>query len=192
VPGDGGLITAGEEGAVFAWSKRGTGRRMLVQPSDVICCLAASETGVVAAGGAEGAIRLFDSASGQWLGTLAGHRQEITGLVFYGGGTRLASCSTDGTARIWDVSTRKCRATLRPQQGLIRGLCISADGETLATTGYKLVLWDAVTGQERSVVADPPGFVACAAFSRDGRRLVTGHGNGAVRLRRLADNVAAK
>jgi WD40 repeat protein len=185
------LITAGQDGQLIVWSApEGTRKRALVGGGTPIHCLAAA-AGRVAAGTADGQIRLW-STSGQPLNTLAAHRQEVTALVFYANAARLASCSADATARIWDISHGRCLATIRPQQGPIRQICVSPDEQTLATTGYKLVLWDAVTGQERSVMTDPPGFVSCAAFSPDGRRLITGYDNGAVRLRRLPARRAAE
>jgi WD40 repeat protein len=184
---DAGLVTAGQDGAVVVWNApRGTQRRVLAKPGSAMRCLAASADGLLAAGTADGQIRLWNATTGQPQRTPRGHEQEVTSLVFYAGGTRLASSSADTTAKVWDVSTGQCRAIIRPQQGPILGVCVSRDGQTLATTGYKLVLWDALTGQERSVVADPPGFVSCAAFSPDAKRLITGYGDGAVRLRRLA------
>jgi WD40 repeat protein len=178
------LITA-SEAEIIVWDARGRRRtRVLSGASGAIRCLAASAD-LVAAGTAHGRIHVWNGASGHLLHTLTGHEQEVTSLAFYAGGARLASSSADATARIWDVRAGMCRATIRPQQGPILGVCVSRDEQTLATTGYKLVLWDARTGQERSVVTDPPGFVSCAAFSPDAQRLITGYDNGAVRLRRL-------
>jgi WD40 repeat protein len=188
---DGGtkLLTASNNGEICVWDVANEDRRRQIAAlGETISCVAASREGLLAVGDGKGQIRLVSAAVGQTVATLVGHEQEVTSLVFYAGGTRLASSSSDATARIWDASTGECLAIIRPQQGPVLRVCVSDDGETLATTGYKLVLWDAVTGQERSVVMDPPGFASCADFSGDGLRLVTGYDNGAVRLRRARED----
>ncbi|MES1212956.1 MAG: serine/threonine-protein kinase [Singulisphaera sp.] len=179
-------IIATEDGALVAWNMaEKIQQRVLAGSGSLYCAIATSSNGAIAAGTDDGRITLWSGTEDESPRTFLGHQQRITGLVFYMDGTWLGSSSTDSTARIWDVATGRCRVTMRPQQGPIHGICVTQDGETLGTAGYKLVLWDAITGQERAVLEDPPGFVTCAAFSRDGRRLIAGYGNGAVRLRRL-------
>ncbi len=181
------LASAGDDGAVILWDVRapGTKRRVLAQLSTAANCVAASADGSrVAAGAADGAVRLWNASSGQLLATLRGHQEAVNSVVFYPGGRQLASCSADATARIWDLATGKCLATIRPHQGGLLGVAISADGQTLVTTGYKLSFWDAVTGQERCGLGEGRGLSWCAAFSADGKQLFSGYDNGTVRLRR--------
>ena len=181
------LASAGDDGAVILWDVRamGTRRRTLAQLSTAGHCVAASAHGDrVASGGADGAIRLWHTGSGQLLATLRGHEQEVNSVVFYPQGRQLASCSADATARIWDLATGKCLTTIRPHQGGLIGVAISADGQTLVTTGYKLSFWDAVTGQERCGLGDGRGLSWCAAFSADGQQLFAGYDSGITRLRR--------
>ena len=47
-------------------------------------------------------IQLWDVATGADLGTLSGHTEEITMLVFSHNGQTLASCSKDGTVLLWN------------------------------------------------------------------------------------------
>ena len=44
--------------------------------------------------------------------TLIGHRAEISNAQFDFTGTRLVSSSIDSTAKVWEVSSGKCIATL--------------------------------------------------------------------------------
>ena len=73
---------------------------------------------------------------------------------------------------------------IRPHQGALLSVAISSDGQTLVTTGYKLSLWDSVTGQERCGLGDGRGLSWCAVFSADGKQLFSGYDNGIARLRR--------
>jgi WD40 repeat protein len=180
------LVTAADNGSVALWNARnGSLLGSFESSGEVVQSLAVSPQGNVAGGTARGRIHFWNGTAGKRLRTIDAHAGPVHALTFYARESRLVSGSADTTAKIWDSNTGECLATMRPQQGPIDGVCVSADGQTLATTGYKLVLWDAATGQERSVVMDPPGFVSCATFSSDGLRLITGYGNGAVRLRRI-------
>ena len=137
-------------------------------------------------GAGDGTISLWNPANGQVQATLSGHQNEVTSLAFYPGAHQLASCSIDGTSRIWNLATRECQATIRPHHGPSLSVAISSDGQTLVTTGYKLSFWDALTGQERCGLGDGKGLSWCAAFSTDGKQLVSGYDNGVVRVRRAA------
>lgn len=68
----------------------------------------------LAAGGMAKTIALWDMRSPrQPPRTLRGHRGAVTGLAFTGDGKRLASCSADGTVRLWDVEQGLELLTLR-------------------------------------------------------------------------------
>jgi len=52
-------------------------------------------------------IKLFEFPSGRYIRTFTGHLGEITGLTFSPDGKYILSASTDGTTRLWDISTGK-------------------------------------------------------------------------------------
>jgi RNA polymerase sigma factor (sigma-70 family) len=55
------------------------------------------------AGAADGAVRLWDLASGRELAPLRGHAAAVRALAFTPDGDRLLSASTDRTVLVWDV-----------------------------------------------------------------------------------------
>jgi WD40 repeat protein len=55
----------------------------------------------VATAGADGTVRVFDSATGEMALALQAHERTVGGVAFSPDGTMLASESMDGTIRIW-------------------------------------------------------------------------------------------
>ena len=98
---------------------------------------------LLATGGADGTIRLFDAAKGEPAGELAGHEGAITALRFSGDGARLLSGSSDKTVRVWDVAARKpfCRADAA---GEVTCVSWAAAGKKVAAGGADgtIRLWD--------------------------------------------------
>ena len=60
----------------------------------------------------DGIIRLWNAASFKLIRELKGHKGIVTSVRFSRGGDTLYSVGVDGTARIWDVATGKCRQVL--------------------------------------------------------------------------------
>ena len=74
-------------------------------PGVSACCLAFHPAGdEVACGSVNGTVLILDMSSGQVQRTFAGHTWYIPGLAYSRDGTRVVSCSYDGTMRVWDAA----------------------------------------------------------------------------------------
>jgi WD40 repeat protein len=145
---------------------------------------------IVASGGWDGSVRVFDSAHGQLQHTLHGHTGAVWGVALSGDGRWLASGGVDGTVRLWSLATSQERSrsahsvhTLAGHTGVIYSVALSDDGRWLASGGVDgtVRVWDPGTGQPVATLHGQPGVVFYSvSLSADGRKLAAGGSDGAV------------
>src|SRR5262249_48135027 len=198
-PGDGGKGAAGEADQVRpdaekrarsdhqgdalppgALARIGTVR---FRHGDSVLSVAFSPDGTkVASGCGDGAVRVWEAATGKEVVSLAAHHYFVSALVFSPDGKVLISRGRDdtpgpyggaGVIRVWDLATGK---ELRQFKGLDHGggvIALSADGKTLAAGGYgtTIFLWDLATGKELRRLESERFHLVNVAFSPDGKVL---------------------
>jgi WD40 repeat protein len=128
-------------------------------------------------------VSLWDVESGKKVGTLVGHTASVLGAVVNHDGTRIASVSEDGTARVWDATTGVSLLRLT-HANTVRAAAFSPDGKWIVTASDDTTarIWYADTGQHWLTISGYGGPVYAAAFSVDSRSVLTGSGDGRVRL----------
>jgi WD40 repeat protein/tRNA A-37 threonylcarbamoyl transferase component Bud32 len=128
------------------------------------------KTGRLAVGSGEGAIRVWEPASGRLLLMLVGHSREITSLAWSPDGRTLASASEDGTTRLWDPASGRLLQTLAEHQGPISSVSWSADGTQLATGGRAgpVRVWRAADGHSIKLLKGVPFNLRSIVWSPDG------------------------
>ncbi|MFI1170113.1 nSTAND1 domain-containing NTPase [Streptomyces melanogenes] len=143
----------------------------------------------VAGGGRGGrdAPWVWDVASGRRVATLTGHTDEPEALAVSSDGHTIATSSSDGTVRLWDVTQSQDTYTLLTNNlGPVHALAMSPDGQTLATADTALRLWNTASGHLRRPPTPAPGLrTAVFGFGPDGRTLIVST-QGAVQLRDVA------
>jgi WD40 repeat protein/serine/threonine protein kinase len=128
-------------------------------------------------------VHLWDAETGRSRGTLRGHQDEIIALDFAPVGTRVASASLDGTARIWDITDQGPPIVLEhrtpDRTPFVVEVAFSPDGSMVATShvadGGSIQLWDATTAEALTTFRDEAGVPVPGTyrvdFSPDGRHL---------------------
>ena len=138
---------------------------------------------VVATGGWDKTIRLWDPATGAQIRTLVGHRGFVRGLAFSADGTQLVSASEDKSVRRWDVAGGGENAAFHGHTAIVHCVAFDPDG-ILAASGSQdgtVKLWPAAAPDTQVTFRNSAGWVGTVALAPDGRRVATAH-NGNIRI----------
>jgi WD40 repeat protein len=101
------------------------------EPQCEVCSLAASPDGkLLAAGGADALVHVWDLASRKLLKTLNAHKARVLGLAFSGDSKRLATAGSDQTMQVWNVTTWE-QVMRYDVAGPVHAVALSASGNTL-------------------------------------------------------------
>jgi WD40 repeat protein len=131
---------------------------------------------------------LWDARDGRRLAVLKNSEPNVNGsvngAVFSRDGRRLATASSDSTARIWDVATGREQVVLRGHGGQVNSAAFAADGRRVVTAADDRTarLWDAASGRELARLEGHDGPVRSAAFSPNGEVILTFSDDQTVRL----------
>lgn len=90
---------------------------------------------LLASGGTDCAIKLWDTRIQQPAQHYYAHGSTITQLAFHPGGRSLLSASLDGTMRVWDTVAGRALYTMHGQGGAVRAAAFSPEGHFLASGG---------------------------------------------------------
>jgi WD40 repeat protein len=103
------------------------------------------------------------------------HAGSVNGVAYSPDGSRVATASSDKTARIWDTSNGRLVSTLSGHSDRINGVVYSPDGTRIATASEDGTarVWSAANGQELLTIQGNSGPLNAVAFSPDGGHLAT-------------------
>jgi WD40 repeat protein len=180
------LLTGCADGAARLWST-GTGLQVgtLLGHRGVVLAAAFSPDGkTVLTGSADRTARLWSTATGRPLGRPLIHQDAVMAVAFSSDGKRAFTVSWDSRARWWSAATGRALGPRlhHPGQGAER-VVLSPDGSTaLTVAGTKVALWHTRSGAVFRQFQGNFRPILTAAFSPDGRTLVTGSGDGTARL----------
>ena len=140
------------------------------------CAVFSPNGKLVAGGGQNNAVHIWDSASLKQLFVLTGHTNGVRSVAFSPDGNRLASAGgRDNSLRIWNPITGASVARLSSVTGPVWAVSYSPDGKTLISGEFKVVaVRDAVTGAVTTVLNGHTDEIQALAWSKDGRTLYTG------------------
>ncbi|MFT7463487.1 MAG: WD40 repeat protein/serine/threonine protein kinase [Pseudohongiellaceae bacterium] len=172
-----GRVFAGDtEGRVFSWSLAGD--EALTELHDYAAAVSnlsllspdgahfVSFSAVGSDGSAYGTAHVWDTADGRLVHTLRGHSAFIANAAISSSGLWLATASEDKTARVWDLQSGVCLATLEHPGKVLcvdfghdgKQLAVSCDpGDLAVESGERAFLWDWSEAADAPRLALPQG-----------------------------------
>lgn len=165
----------------------------LADQRGVLRRIAWSRTGLLAAGGFDGNIRIWNLSTGQWLRSLQGHHGSVYSVAWDPQSGSLASGSADGSTRIWDVTSGICEHVFELHAGSVFGLAWSPASGMIAggTDSGTVYVWTATDRKLRKIYQHS-GAVHSVAWSPDGQSLASASNDGTVRISNLSRESEAK
>ncbi len=176
------LATAGTQQTIHLLNLSTKETRTLTGHQGEITSLALlANTSVIASGGADKTVKLWDVRSGEVVKTFAGLSDQVNTIAANWTGKVLAAGTADGKVTSLDIATGE-QHLVGKLGGEVFTVSFSGDGSWLAAAGMDQTvrLWEAETGNEVRTLAGATGEVNSLAFDKDGRSLVSGNGDGSM------------
>jgi WD40 repeat protein len=144
---------------------------------------------LLAAGDRNGAVKIWDTASGRLSRTLAGHDVSVRSVAYSDAGNRLASAGDDRLVKLWDTANGALAGVLRGHTDIVNQVAFAAGGHRrlVSCSGSgpqpgEVKLWNVTTRQELLTLRGHASKVTCVAISRDHQHWASAAGDGTVRI----------
>lgn len=160
--------------------------RDLVESSDSVFAVAFSpDSKLVAAAGADRAIRIWEVETGKPVAVIEDHADWVLDIAFSPDGKRLASASRDKTAKVFDVEKKESLVTFPGHSDIVYTVSFTPDGKLVATGGgdSQIRLWNPdEDGKQVSNIGGFGGPVFRLQYLPDGKRLAAVSADKVVRI----------
>ena len=134
---------------------------------------------LIASGGLDQTVQLWDGATGSRLACWSGHRNRVVAFAFHPAGTMLASGSWDQRIGLWDLQGNAAPQFLHGHAAPIECVAFHPTGRLLASGSWDRIvqLWEIGDGQEKYILRHTlrgnSGGLEMVIFSPDGRLLAS-------------------
>ncbi|MBI1832103.1 MAG: serine/threonine protein kinase, partial [Planctomycetes bacterium] len=130
-------------------------------------------------------IQVVEWKTGKSIAILEGHRQLVYDLAFHPTERRLVSAGGDHFLRAWDLATGNETVHWNSRDRLVDDtrVAFTRDGRFAISSGYDTVgVWDGTCHHERLAMRGHRDETTAVAFRPDGKRLLSGSADNALRI----------
>jgi WD40 repeat protein len=127
--------------------------------------IAPANSNIVATGGGDGTVRLWDVAKQRQKAVLKGHTDRVLALAWSPDGTLLASGGADRAIHIWNPQSGEQIARLKNIARPVRALAFSSDGKMMAAgVDTELYVWPVENSKELKILSGHKQDISGLAF----------------------------
>ena len=143
------VITDAASDSVRVWECATLKEEKILRGQPGIISLAASAEGVIAAGGGQGNLALWDMDGGMLKREFSTGSMGVTALEFSPDGTKIAVGKADGELSVWGTRGDAIWTMEHAHAGIINSVAFNPDGKSLASVGWDGVarLWNVADGK---------------------------------------------
>ena len=154
---------------VWEWQSETYVMKQQGHSTDMTCLAYSPDGALMATGGQDAKIKLWNSASGFCFVTFSEHEAGVTGLVFTPNNKVVVSSSLDGTVRCFDLTRyRNFKTLTTPRPVQLSCVSVDSSGDLIAAGGkdvFEVYLWSLKTGRLVEILGGHEGPVGDVAFS---------------------------
>jgi periodic tryptophan protein 2 len=137
--------------------------------NDMNCMCYSPDGHVIATGGDDGKVKLWDTSSGFCFATFNEHSAAVTAVCITSNGKVVVSASLDGTVRAFDLQRyRNFRTMVSPRPVQFTSLAVDVSGEVISAGShdtFEIFIWSLKTGRLLEILSGHEGPVSSLSFS---------------------------
>ncbi|MDJ1178759.1 trypsin-like peptidase domain-containing protein [Roseofilum sp. BLCC_M91] len=139
---------------------------------------------ILISGHSDGAIVLWNLATGEPINTLTGHQKAVNTLVVTPDGKTLISGSEDRTIKVWDLPSGELQKNLTGHRDAVSALALTPDSQILVSGGWdqQILIWNLNTYETIKTLPGHQGLISSLAISPDGKWLISGSQDTTIRI----------
>ncbi len=173
------MVSAGVDNEILLWDLNSQNKEVFATLNSQVNVLVVSADGSLLAGGTrDGKILIWNMTNPEDNYVLYEETgNQVLALSFNQDASVLVSGDMKGNVKVWDLATRSMTNNLRGHTARITDVKYSPDYEILASASNDgtIRLWETADFNNQPIVlTDNSGFVFAAAFSPDGKYLISG------------------